>query len=254
VQLVAVDEWVLSRPEVRTRLGEAGILDEQRRGVDADAGNAALEPEPQDVLVLGPHVRVLPVEVRLLGREQVQVPLPVADARPGPSPEVRLPAVWRQLARRAHTRPEPEALAGSGAGSRGERVTKPGVLARDVIRNDVDDRADAKLARLVDQPLRLPERSERRIDRAVIGDVVPRVGQRRRVPRVEPQRVHTECGQVAQLFPHPGEVTDPVTVRVTKAADVDLVDDRLPPPGRPVPGLLGHQHGAQVCPPHDIAA
>ena len=56
-------------------LGQRGVLDQQRRRVDADAGDAAVEPEPQDVLVLGADVGVVPVEVGLLGREQVQVPL-----------------------------------------------------------------------------------------------------------------------------------------------------------------------------------
>jgi len=52
------------------------VLGQQRGGVDPDAVDAAIEPEPQDVLELLADLRVGPVEVRLLGREQVQVPLP----------------------------------------------------------------------------------------------------------------------------------------------------------------------------------
>ena len=105
--------------------------------------------------MLGPDLGVLPVEVGLLGGEEVEVPLAVADARPGRTAEDRLPAVRRQLAVLAGPRPEPEALAGRGSRRRGERLAEPRVLVRDVVRDDVDDRADAERARLGDQLLGL---------------------------------------------------------------------------------------------------
>ena len=104
------------------------------------------------------------------------------------------------------------------------------MLARDVIGDDVDDRPDAEAARLRNQLLRFRERPEVRVDRAVIGDVVPRVGLGRRVPRVEPERVDAELGEVRQAGAHAGEVADPVAVSITEAADVHLVDDGVPPP------------------------
>ena len=104
------------------------------------------------------------------------------------------------------------------------------MLVRDVVRDDVDDRADAERAGLRDQLLGLLERPERRVDRAVVGDVVARVGQRRRVPGVEPEGVDAEVAQVRQPRADAGEVADPVAVRVGEAADVDLVDDGVAPP------------------------
>src|SRR5205807_2455658 len=53
----------------------------------------------------------------------------------------------------------------------------------------------------------------------------------RRVPGVEPEGVDAELTEVRQPGPDPGEVTDSVAVRVGEAADVDLVDDRVAPPG-----------------------
>ncbi len=116
VQLVAVDEGMLAGAASGRLLGQVGVLDQQRGRVDPYAGDAALEPEAQDVLVLGPDVGVLPVEVGLLGREQVQVPLAVLGARPGGAAEDRLPAVGWQLA----------VLAPPGRNQKRSRAGEPG--------------------------------------------------------------------------------------------------------------------------------
>ena len=83
---------------------------------------------------------------------------------------------------------------------------------------------------LGDQRLRLLERPERRVDDAVVGDVVAAVGERREVPRREPDGVDAEVAQVGQPGADAGEVAGPVAVAVGEAADVDLVDHRAPPP------------------------
>ena len=107
---------------------------------------------------------------------------------------------------------------------------EPRVLVGDVVRDDVDDRADAELERLGDERLRLGERAERRVDGAVVGDVVAAVGQRRRVPGVEPDGVDAEVLEVAAGGADAGEVAGAVAVRVGEAAQVDLVDDGAAPP------------------------
>ena len=104
------------------------------------------------------------------------------------------------------------------------------MLIRDVVRDDVDDRADAQLECLRDQLLGLGERPEGRIDGPVVRDVIAAVGQRRDVPGGEPNRVDPEIGQVVESRTHAGQVADAVAVAVRKAADVDLVDDRATPP------------------------
>ena len=182
--------------------------------------------------MLVPDVAVRPVEVRLLRREQMEVPLAVVDARPRRPAEDRLPVVRRQLAVGSRAGPEPETLALGRAGRRRERLAEPRVLARDVVRDDVDDRADPERARLGDQLLGLLQRPEGGIDRAVVGDVVTGVRHRRRVPGVEPEGVDAEIAKVRKPFPHAGEIADAVAVRVAEAPDVDLVDDGVaPPPG-----------------------
>src|SRR5581483_3405315 len=114
---------------------ELGVLDEQGSRVDANAGRAPVEPEAQDVFVLLPDVRMRPVQVRLLGSEQVQVPL-AAVVRAGPRrpAEDRLPGVRRRVAVRPRAGPEPEARALGRPGCGRERRPEPRVLIGYVVR------------------------------------------------------------------------------------------------------------------------
>lgn len=107
-----------------------------------------------------------------------------------------------------------------------------------MVGNDVDDRADSNRSRLGDQLLRFPKRAEGQIDRAVVRNVVAGVRQRRRIPGVEPQRVHAKCGQVRQVLSHAAEIADAVAIGVGEAADVHLVDDGVAPPGPVIRTLM----------------
>jgi hypothetical protein len=99
-----------------------------------------------------------------------------------------------------------------------------------MVRDDVDDDPDSERGRLVDQLLRLGEPAERRIDIAVIGDVVAAVRHRRGIPRREPDRVDAKIAKVRKLRANACEIADPVTVPVREAANVDLIDRRTAPP------------------------
>ena len=192
VELVAVHERVVPVAVLELELGKHGVLHEERRRVDPDACDASVEPEAEDLLVLGPDVGMGPVEIGLLGREQVQIPLAVVHPRPRGAAEDRLPAVGRGRAVWTGSRPEPEPLPGRRGRRRCKRLAEPGVLVRNVIRHEVDDRPHPELAGLCDQRLGVLERAECRVDRAIVDDVVARVSERRRIPRVEPERVHAE--------------------------------------------------------------
>ena len=142
----------------------------------ADAGDASVEPEAEDVLVLGPDVGMRPVEIGLLGREQVQVPLavrrtrvqaepPKIDCQPlggGRAVRTAIPAGTRSA-------PAPASPAGDASASRNQACwfeTWFGTTS--TIVRIPSSRASAISC------LGLLERAERRVDRAVVDDVVAR--------------------------------------------------------------------------------
>jgi hypothetical protein len=74
--------------------------------------------------------------------------------------------------------------------------------------------------------------AEHRIHVKRIGHVVPVVDHRRRIERGDPQPVHAEFSKVGQSAADADQVTYTVAVPVGETADVHLVEDGGPPPGR----------------------
>ena len=86
-------------PEIRQR----GILDETMGDVDPETVDVPSQPVPEHVVELGADLLVRPVQIGLLGSEQMQVPLPgrsvrIVDARPCAAAETAPPVVRRLVA------------------------------------------------------------------------------------------------------------------------------------------------------------
>jgi hypothetical protein len=84
----------------------------------------------------------------------------------------------------------------------------------------------------VEQRVEVPERPVHAVDVGEVGDVVAEVGQGRRVDGREPRRVGAELDEMVEARLDAREVPDPVAVGVLEGARIDLVDDRVAPPGR----------------------
>ncbi len=216
---------------------ETGVLHQPVRNVDAEAVHAAVEPEPERLVELRDDVGMVPVHVRLLGREQSQVPLtrrPVrlGDPRPCRAAELALPVVRRQRPIRTASLAEVEPLPFRRAGPCRQRLLEEVVPIGGVVGHDVEDHPKAGGLGFGKQRLGLGERPEDRLDVAVVRHVVPGVLHRRRVPGVDPDGVHTEVGEVGEVGADPGDVADAVARCVGEASRVDLVDNGPSPPGR----------------------
>src|SRR5581483_5689993 len=75
------------------------VLYETVRDVDAEAVDAAVEPEAEDCVEVLAHLWVVPVEIRLLRREEMQIPVPaLLVERPRRAAPVRRPVVRRSVA------------------------------------------------------------------------------------------------------------------------------------------------------------
>ncbi len=166
------------------------VLGDEVDDVHAEAVDAAVEPPPHHRVDRLADVGVLPVEVRLLGVEQVQV----VRARglvepPRAAPEERAPvrrlgargARLHALARGAPPVPvAPRALRGRA------RLDEPRVLVARVVDDEVHDELHPARVQPLDQGVEVCERPEQRVDVLVVADVVAVVRLRRPVHRGQP--------------------------------------------------------------------
>ena len=115
------------------------------------------------------------------------------------------------------------------------------MLVARVVRDEVEDDADAALRGFGDELLGVGERAERGVDAAVVGDVVAPVLVGRRRDRIEPDAVDAEPLQVVEPGDDAAQIADAVAVRVHVGARIDLVQHTVTPPDAP---RLVHRHPA----------
>ena len=84
------------------------------------------------------------------------------------------------------------------------------MLVGRVVRDEVDDDADAAGVRLREHLVEVGQRAEERVDVAVVGDVVAGVLLRRPLERAQPEGVDAEVGEVVEVRRDAGEVADAV--------------------------------------------
>ena len=189
----------------------------------------------------------VPVQVGLLGVEQVQVPL-ARDCRPARRPVSRpgrrtpTPSCWVGAGRRAPSRrgrcsapaarvPGPAASAAWNQGC----CELVWLGTRSIV--TLMSRACAASIRRSSAL----EAAEQRVDVARVGDVVAVVGHRRHHDRVQPDRVDAEAAQIVEVGSDAVEVADAVAVAVAERARIDLVEHGVGPPRR---AGVGHVHPA----------
>ena len=238
-------QWGIGASRSGRDVAQRRVLADVVHHVDAEAVDAAVEPEAQHVVHGATHLGVAPVQVGLLGQEGVQVALPGGRRRRS------RPGLGAKAARQLLGAPP------SGAGSRHTYQSRLGRCARrrgprrttgagsEVwFGHPVDDHPQAALVGLGEQAVEVVEGPEERVDVAVVGDVVAEVGHGRAEERREPDGVDAEPGEVVEVRRMPGQVAHAVAVGVGEGAGVDLVDDAPLPPGRLGFGLRP-RHGAQ---------
>ncbi len=206
------------------------VLDQAVGDVDAEAVDAAVEPEPDGGVVVVADAGVPPVPVGLFRREQVQVPLAVGDPGPRRPAEDRHPVVGWLVAVRAASVAEDVQVPFWCVGAGGQRGAEGRVGVAGVVRDEVDEHLQPVPVRFGEQRVEGGQVAEERVDGTVVGDVIAVVGHGGTVERSDPDPVHAEVAQVGQAGGDAGEVTDPVGAGVGEAADVDLVQHCVEPP------------------------
>ena len=160
-QLVRVDDRALRQPDG---------LDQERHGVDAEAGQPQLQPEAHDLGDLVADLRVGDVQVGLEAVEAVQVvlarllvPGPVGFLLVGEDDVAR-------LLRGLLVGPDVEIAVGRVAV--GARGLEPRMLVGGVVDDEVGDHPDAAVARRAHELDEVAVRAQPRVDAVEVGDVV----------------------------------------------------------------------------------
>ena len=121
------------------------------------------------------------------------------------------------------------------------------MLVGGVVDDEVDDDADAAVARGPDHLGEVARRAQPPVDPVEVGDVVAVVALAARVERHEPHARDAQAGEVVEPVGQPGKVAAAVAVGVEERLDVEAVDDRVLPPQ--VAGGLEPHSGGSTCSP-----
>src|ERR1051325_4908120 len=115
------------------------------------------------------------------------------------------------------------------------------MLVGSMIEHVVYDDLDAALVRFTHEAVEIRERAELRVDVFVVAHVVAEINLRRRIEGSDPDGIHAKLGEVVQLRRDSVKVSDTVAVGILKTARVNLVKDRVLPPGG-AEGALAARH------------
>ena len=159
-----------------------------RNGIDAEAANALVKPEVGCRIKRLAHLRVLPVQIRLLFGKGVQIILSCHLVQcPGRAAEDAAP-VGRCCAIRFRIAPDiPVAFCIRTVFS---GFLEPGMLIGGMIEYEIHHNADIPLLRLSNEPVHVLHCPVGRVDTAVICNIVPIVHHRGFVYRGKPYSTH----------------------------------------------------------------
>ena len=179
--------------------------------VDAEARHAPVQPPVDHVVDRAAQQRVLPVQVRLLLVEGVEIDL-VRVARqqlPAGAAEVAAPVAGIGLALMpvADVKELPVGPVRVLAG-----LPEPFVLVGAVVHHQVHHDLQVPVLRGGQQAVHVLHRPEARVDVEIVRDVVALIRQGRAVDRREPDHVRAQGLHLVQTVDHAGQVPDPVAV------------------------------------------
>ena len=219
-------------------IGQTLPLGDHGDHVHAEAVNALVAPPGHHVKDGVTHLRIVPVQVGLLGGEAVEVVHTGGVViGPGGAGESGAPVVG--LFTLLTLPPDVEIPLGIVPGP--AALHKPGVLVGGVVDHQIHDDLDAPGVGLGQQPVKVGHGAELVHNGLIVADVVAVVVVGGAVDGGEPDYVGAQLLDVVQLAGDAGQVPDAVAVGVAEAAGVDLVDDALFPP------CFVHDHITPPC-------
>jgi len=109
-------------------------------------------------------------------------------------------------------------------------LDEPRVLVRGMRIDLVDQNPQSKLVRPIHQRVKIRQRSEYRINPAIVSNVITEVGHGRCEEGRDPDGVDAQRSDMAKLASNPRQIADPVAIAIREAAGIDLVYRSTAPP------------------------
>ncbi|MNF64488.1 hypothetical protein D3C84_462210 [compost metagenome] len=222
-------------------------LDQVGNRVQAQAVDAHVEPVTHHRQHRFHDLRVIEVQVRLVGVETVPEVL-AGDRVPGPVglfgvEENDAGAVVFLIVVGPHVE-VPRRRSGFGLAC----ALEPRVLVGGVVDDQFGDHPQAAFVRLGDETPGIGHGAVVAVYAAVLGDVITVVAPWRGIERQQPDGVDAQVGDVIELGDEAGKVANPVVVGVEIRFDVDLIDHRILVPERVLDerGCLGFLRHVQL--------
>ena len=216
---VSVDPW--------SSVGEGGILGDQAYHVHAESIHALVQPPVHHGEDIPADGWIFPVLVRLLPGEEVEIiHIRGPVIFPGRAGEAGTPVVGGFL---VSGRP-PDIVVPVRVVPGTAAFQEPGVLVGSVVHHQIHDQAQAPPVHFVKEAVKVLHGPELLHDRLIVADVVPIVIVGRLIDRREPDHIHAQFLQIIQFFRDPVQIPDPVSIAVSEAAGVDLIDHTFLPP------------------------
>ncbi len=176
-------------------------LEQIGHGVQPEAVDSEVQPEPQHVDHRVLDVGIVVVQVRLMGEEAMPVVL-LAHRIPRPIGRLRVDEDDARL-RIPFVTVRPHVEVAVRAVGVGARLLEPCVRVGRVVHDQVRDDSDPATVRLIEELDEVVDRPELGEHGAEVADVVSAVAQRRIVERWQPQAVDAEPGQVVEFGRQP---------------------------------------------------
>ena len=209
-------------------VGQFRIMHHEIDRIDAEAVDPAVEPEFRHADQCGLHLRVVPIELRLLFEEIMHIILAAPCVpRPGGAAEHRLPVAGGCAIGLGVFPDIPVGMATDAAGA---AFHEPGMQVRCMGIDLIDQDFQAERMGAGDQRVEIGKRAKDRIDIAIIGNIIPEIAHRAGEEGGEPDGIDTEAGNIIEPRGDAGQIADAVVVRIGEAARIDLIDDRALPP------------------------
>ena len=190
--------------------------------IHAEAINSLFAPPGHHIVHFLTYFRIIPVQIRLLFGEQVQIiHLSVLIILPCRTAKARAPVIFFF---------PPDIIIMVWIFLRFPALHKPSMLIRGMVYHQIHDDLQPSLMGLFQHLIEILHRTELFHDRLIIANIISVVVIRRLIHRRQPDHIDAQLLQIIQLGRNSFQISDTIPIAIHKASRIDLIHHRFFPP------------------------